>query len=182
MSISLTQVYAKAKAFVDSLGKLPPDQYAAVPTGQYGREYSMLRSLALQVQPSIDLRLLGPNVTVSPLADGREVCEASFAEIETYARQIMEQLALLLHAPSTPPDSHASSPAADDAPAKVYCVGEIRKQHPDAYARWTEDDDAGLTMRFGDGATIDELAEEFGRQRGGIRSRLKKLGLISQPE
>ena len=63
MSVLLTQVHAKAKAFVDSFGKLPPNQYTVVSNGHYGRDYNTLRSLALQLQPAIDLRLLGPTLS-----------------------------------------------------------------------------------------------------------------------
>jgi hypothetical protein len=93
MSASLPQVHAKAKAFVDSLRKLPAAQRARHPGAKYGREYATLRKLALQIQPAIDVQLLGPTVTISTKA-GRKVCDATFAEVETYARQIMEQLGL----------------------------------------------------------------------------------------
>ena len=119
---------------------------------------------------------------MSTVADGREVCNAGLAEIETYARQIMEQLALIMHSPPTPPPSAESLPVTDDGPAKAYSIPEIRKQHRNAYMKWTEDDDVRLGMRFGEGATVKKLADEFGRQTGGIRCRLLKLGLISRPD
>jgi hypothetical protein len=163
-----------AKAFVDSLSRLPLDQYAAVPSGQYGREYTTLRNLALQVQPAIDVRLLGPSLTISTLADGHESCNATYAEIETYARQIMEQLALAQPAPTQPAGANQAGNAKD---LKIYCVEEIRRTHPRAYAPWEAGDDARLEERFCERATIEDLAREFGRQPGAIRSRLRKLGL-----
>jgi hypothetical protein len=60
---------------------------------------------------------------------------------------------------------------------KAYSVERIRRQHPKAYARWTEEEDRSLRGAWEQGKAIGELAEEFGRQPGAIRSRLRKLGL-----
>ena len=48
--------------------------------------------------------------------------------------------------------------------------------------RWTAEDDARLIERHRQGATQKELMTEFGRSRGGIRSRLIHLGEISEDE
>jgi len=63
--------------------------------------------------------------------------------------------------------------------SKSHSVREIQKTHPRAYEPWTEEDDARLIAERRSGKTIEELMELFGRQRGGIRSRLGKLGLLS---
>jgi len=63
--------------------------------------------------------------------------------------------------------------------SKAHSVREIQKTHPQAYEPWTEDDDARLIAECRSGKTIEELMELFGRQRGGIDSRLRKLGLLS---
>jgi len=65
--------------------------------------------------------------------------------------------------------------------SKSHSVREIQKTHPRAYEPWTEEDDARLIAERRSGKTIEELMELFGRQRGGIRSRLGKLGLLSHP-
>ena len=62
---------------------------------------------------------------------------------------------------------------------KSYDVADIRCEFNQAYIRWTEREDAYLRERFLAGATIAELVSEFGRQPGGIRSRLRKLGLAA---
>jgi len=63
--------------------------------------------------------------------------------------------------------------------SKTHSVNDIRKAHPRAYEPWTESDDERLTAECQSGRTIEELMELFGRQRGGIESRLRKLGLQS---
>lgn len=51
---------------------------------------------------------------------------------------------------------------------------------PKAYMPWTDEDDDALRAGFESGTKIAHLAKEFGRQPGGIRSRLVKLGLIDK--
>lgn len=60
---------------------------------------------------------------------------------------------------------------------KTYSVEEIRKKHPHAYARWTDEEDARLEQLFCEGMTRKELAAIFGRDPGAITSRIKKLEL-----
>jgi len=59
---------------------------------------------------------------------------------------------------------------------------EIRKKHPRAYEKWTEEEDARLRAEFATGATKAELASLFQRRPSAITSRLKKLGLLQPSE
>ncbi len=61
---------------------------------------------------------------------------------------------------------------------KTYNITEIQKTHARAYKLWSQGEDERLRQRYKQGITINNLAVEFHRQPGGIRSRLKKLGLI----
>jgi hypothetical protein len=61
---------------------------------------------------------------------------------------------------------------------KAYTVEHIRQQHPNAYARWTEEEDSSLREEYGQGKVIGELVRQFGRQPGAIQSRLRRLGLV----
>jgi hypothetical protein len=58
----------------------------------------------------------------------------------------------------------------------------IRCQYPNAYARWSDEDDRLLGATSRRGKTIAELAAQFGRQPGAIESRLRKLGLVEATE
>ena len=49
--------------------------------------------------------------------------------------------------------------------------------YTNVYKPWSEDDDALLTKLYKDGTSIKELVTLFQRNRGGIASRLRKLGL-----
>lgn len=178
MPVSLDEVCGKARAFVDSLCKLSRSESAAIPHGHYGRDGNTLLLLALEACPNLDERLLGNPIPIRTLADGQEVCEATFAEIETYARQVLEQLALRSRLSPTTPGRLPGPPQSPEAPRATYSVAEIRRQHVRAYSAWSVEDDLRLRTRFGQGATIDLLAREFGRRPGGVRSRLRKLGLI----
>lgn len=58
---------------------------------------------------------------------------------------------------------------------KAYSVAEIRKSHIKAYKPWTAEEDAELEHFANEGKSIEELASIFGRNRGAINSRLKKI-------
>lgn len=60
--------------------------------------------------------------------------------------------------------------------SRAYTVAQKRLRHPNAYAKWTEEEEGRLRERFRAGATIAQLSKEFGRVEGGIRSRLERLG------
>lgn len=58
-----------------------------------------------------------------------------------------------------------------------YSVYACRQEFPNAYTPWTDNNDEELLSLWGEGATVEELAEHFRRKPGAIHSRLKKLGL-----
>ena len=74
--------------------------------------------------------------------------------------------------------SHISkkSPNSSRIP-KTYSVKEIQKTYPRAYKPWDFAEDERLKQRYEQGVAIRDLASEFQRKPGAIRSRLKKLGL-----
>ena len=57
---------------------------------------------------------------------------------------------------------------------------EIRVTHPNAYKPWDDEQDKQLTELFNQATAMVKIAKAFGRQRGAIRSRLMKLGLIEE--
>jgi len=62
--------------------------------------------------------------------------------------------------------------------SKAYSVEDIRKNYPNAYRSWDEDEDKNLTDHYLAGRPQKEIAQFLGRQKGAVRSRLVKLGLI----
>jgi F-box protein, helicase, 18 len=62
-----------------------------------------------------------------------------------------------------------------EEPEKAYSVLKIREKHPSAYLPWTSEHDSELAGMFLDLVPIRNLAVHFGRTRGAIRSRIKKL-------
>ncbi|SFU42085.1 Protein of unknown function [Pustulibacterium marinum] len=60
---------------------------------------------------------------------------------------------------------------------KSYSVDEKRKTHPNAYRPWTHEDDNRLELLYCEGKSTIELSQLFGRNKGAIRSRIKKLEL-----
>lgn len=58
---------------------------------------------------------------------------------------------------------------------KTYCVDEIRKDHQNAYSKWTAKEEAELVEYQSKGLKIPQIAKKMGRQIGSIRSRLSKI-------
>src|SRR5262249_4616018 len=58
----------------------------------------------------------------------------------------------------------------------------IKEQHPRAYEKWTEQEDAELLSLHTAGAPLPQLAMRFQRQPSAIRSRLAKLAPESDGE
>ncbi len=56
-------------------------------------------------------------------------------------------------------------------------MDKAREKHPNAYRPWTIEEDMKFETLALEGKSIDELMLIFQRQRGGIRSRLNKMGL-----
>jgi superfamily I DNA/RNA helicase len=65
---------------------------------------------------------------------------------------------------------------------KSYSVEEKRKTHKKAYAPWNAEADHELQVLAHEGFTVDQIAAHFGRTKGAIQSRLKKLGVEGFPE
>ena len=60
---------------------------------------------------------------------------------------------------------------------------ELQKQlHPNAYAKWSQEDDALLVEMHKQGASVEEIMIRFERNEGAIRARLKKLLMDEEPE
>ncbi|MDP2630610.1 MAG: hypothetical protein Q8P56_04335, partial [Candidatus Uhrbacteria bacterium] len=57
---------------------------------------------------------------------------------------------------------------------------KIREKHTNAYRAWDDEQDAELKELFLDGVPIKDLAKEFSRTPGSIRSRLVKNNLIER--
>lgn len=61
--------------------------------------------------------------------------------------------------------------------SKSHSYEKIRAIHPHAYRAWSPEEETALQRLYHKGVQMREMAEMLGRQPGGIRSRLKKLGL-----
>lgn len=53
-----------------------------------------------------------------------------------------------------------------------------REGHPNAWARWTAEQEDLLRTLHGEGQSVGEIARKLGRKPGGVVSRLRRLGLV----
>jgi len=66
------------------------------------------------------------------------------------------------------------------APGEKTKLEQTREKYPNAYRPWPKEEDEKLKTLFESGEGIANLVKAFGRQRGSIRARLIKLGLIEE--
>jgi F-box protein 18 (helicase) len=64
-----------------------------------------------------------------------------------------------------------------NAMEKAYSVDEVRTKHKDAYKPWTQELDDELIEMYCGGINVKDIAKHFGRTKGAIQSRIKKLEL-----
>ncbi len=62
----------------------------------------------------------------------------------------------------------------------TYSVYACRQEYPNAFDRWSAEDDARLAELWHGGATTEELATHFQRKPSAITQRIKKLALSRQ--
>jgi superfamily I DNA/RNA helicase len=62
---------------------------------------------------------------------------------------------------------------------KTYTVVEKRQSHKEAYQPWSPELDKELIAMADTGASVGDMAEHFGRTKGAVYSRLKKLDYFS---
>ncbi len=74
----------------------------------------------------------------------------------------------------------AKTKTKDDTKPKSNFIEKAREKYPNAYKPWPKQEERQLKEMFESGKTPEELAVEFGRGAGGIKSRLVKLGLIDE--
>ena len=60
---------------------------------------------------------------------------------------------------------------------KSYFIDEQRKNNKSAYMPWTQALDKELRTMYTEGISIKDMAKHFGRTKGAVASRIKKLNL-----
>ncbi|HEY4493962.1 MAG TPA: PIF1 family DEAD/DEAH box helicase [Candidatus Paceibacterota bacterium] len=61
---------------------------------------------------------------------------------------------------------------------EIKTLEKIREKHQNAYRKWTKEEEENMVLNFKKGTSIKNISALSGRQIGGIRARLIKLGLI----
>jgi len=100
-------------------------------------------------------------------------------QLRRYLYALHEGTGFLINFPFPPKGEPEIIYASDDSNEyKAYSVEEIRRKYPNAYAKWTDEEERRLRTEYNRGKVINELARTFGRKPGAIRSRLLRLGLL----
>ncbi len=56
-------------------------------------------------------------------------------------------------------------------------MDEVKAKYPNAWSSWSQEEDQQLILEFNSGVTVRQCQQIHGRTRGGIISRLRRLGL-----
>jgi transposase-like protein len=162
---------------IDLTGELPTADLAAV--GE------LFLSAAAQIGPAVGpsegqapSRRGGPwtdeekQLVAARHAAGADVASIA-AELGRTERAIRFKLYDLRLGP-WPDDAVRESPR-QPKPPPAYTMEELRRVNANSHKKWTAEDDARLAARFAEGADIDKLMSEFGRNHNAIVSRLGHL-------
>lgn len=106
-------------------------------------------------------------------AAAREALDLDLATVEPTPQGVV---------PFRAPERTDTEPAPTPPKRLPSYIERARATHRRAWARWTREEDAQLTALFQRGAHRAEMTQALGRQPGAIKSRLIKLGLISDAE
>jgi hypothetical protein len=108
----------------------------------------------------------------SPNPDGGAV----FNELLKYYNQIIDNKSL--HVDKEKKFKNKIKSMKTNSDSKKYSLDNIRKKYSNAYGKWDLNEESKLIEMYASGKKIDEIAVHLGRKPGGIKSRLKKLGVI----
>ena len=61
-------------------------------------------------------------------------------------------------------------------------IARVKRDHPNAYEKWTAEDDALLERLLSKGVSKDEIADKLQRQFSAIDARIEKLELQDESE
>jgi hypothetical protein len=95
MVVQLGQVRGLAQAFADSLERLGSKEREQQPSAAYAENFNNVLALAKEVAPEVDARLWPkPVETYEGSTTGKKLARARYAELATYASQVLELLPL----------------------------------------------------------------------------------------
>lgn len=80
-----------------------------------------------------------------------------------------------------PPDFEIGNAKSLSPQRETSYMDQQKQLHPNAYAKWSQEEDNLLKEMHKQGATLNELMVQFKRNEGSIRSRLKKLFMEEEP-
>jgi len=93
------------------------------------------------------------------------------------AVQILKTQKVDQRSKSVKPKPNAAKPLATEEKKKAYTLEDKRLHNQSAYQPWTDRLDTDLRQMFNNGVSLADMARHFGRTRGAVGARIKKLGL-----
>ncbi len=124
-----------------------------------------------RVRTLADMRLVGLNDTALQV-------NPEILELDRLLKEQSEEVVKMIQKMPALAKSDIPTPKYLDHSAAPYA--EIRKSYPAAYAKWNTEEDEALRRGFAENKPMETLAKIHQRKPGAIRSRLIKLGLVTE--
>ena len=113
-----------------------------------------------------------------PLLLGGNTPKAGLAPDESgEVTEIVVEFADHLPVPDKAPDKNAEIGTTETEAGYGDGIKSVRERHPRAYKPWNKAEAERLRDLHGQGLSVKQISKELQRQPGGVRSRLKKMGL-----
>ncbi|MEY4723317.1 MAG: hypothetical protein RLZZ324_830 [Candidatus Parcubacteria bacterium] len=87
----------------------------------------------------------------------------------------VDDIAARMAAMKVPVMAHVVEPGTGTAAGRF---AKARAENPRLGKRWTSEEELAVAQAFKDGTSVNDIAVKTGRMTGGIRSRLRKMGLM----
>lgn len=197
--VSPTQTAAKTPQLIPialTTNAVPPPRSAvkaptvpAVDRSKNDQElFEILRALRKKIADSekIPPYMVFPDVTLREISVKRPLSSLGLKEItgvgelklRKYGPAFIREIIEFIWGKRPPSETVPANPAEHLPKTKTKYITELQRKYPNAYEKWTKEEEQKLVTEFTKGKSIPEIARLLGRQTGGIRSRLVKLQII----
>lgn len=144
--------------------------------------FEILRTLRLKIakENGWPAYVVFPDRTIHELAKEKPITIRAFGKVfgvgknkqEMFGKEFVEAINTYL---SQRPAAPAEKKSKHDENLQESYMDQQKAIYPNAYSKWTDEEEERLLQLKAEGASITEITAKLARNEGAIRSRLKKL-------
>ena len=158
--------------------------------GENRELYNLLKDLRTRLAKELrkPAYIIMQDRSLHELAALKPITQEAFADIygigrykaSLYGQQFMDIIKQYAVDSSDLPFPDAVTTSIDES--KSSYMEEQKQQHPNAYAKWSKEDEGQLVKYYLEGKSIDEIAALMQRNIGGISARLRLMGMLDKKD